>query len=346
MIFERPWGQSFVLVLLMAVTAMPCNAVAARPKLVSTVSSGLVRLSDLFSGLEPGQDCEIGPGPGPGGRIVIDQPQLAAIAEEFGVEWQPGYITARVIIERKGRLVGRDELLAIFGKALRKAGAAEDMEVSVTGSANLVVSTEFTGPPEVESMNYDRASGRFSADLLFQARGVDPVRVPFEGFALEMVTIPATTRALNVGTILSPADLELERVRKSATNERTLLTVQDGVGLAVKHMLRSGVPVSIDDLGPANLVFHGMPILLRLESPGLVLTTRGEAIDPGALGEHIHVLNPSSRTIVIARVTGPGAAQVDAASTPGAVVSRQMELPTAFSLSSYPAPATQSGPLP
>ena len=336
-------GLGLLLALPVAGMSVARPALAARPKLVSDITSGFVKLSDLFSGLEPGQDCEIGSGPAPGGQIVINQPQLAAIAEEFGVDWQPGYATSRVIIERKGRLLDHDELLAILRKALVQSGSAQDVDITLASAADPVVSGEFDKPPEVDSMNYDHTSGRFSADLLFQARGVDPLRLSISGLAREMVSIPVASHTVRAGTVLVAADLQLQRVRKSIVGERTLIAVEDGVGLAVKRTVLAGALVPLDDLEQPKLVFRGMPILLKLQTSGLTLTTKGEAIDPGALGERVHVLNPTSRIIVVARVTGPGAAQVDAGSAPVAVASRQSGLPTASSLSSYPAPTTLVG---
>src|ERR1700712_816246 len=124
---------------------------AAQPRPLVGVQSGAVRLSDLFSGLEPGQDCEIGPAPAPGGRIVIEQPQLAAIATQFGVDWQPGMLPARVILERKARLMTREEILPLVRSALASAGAPEDSEVSFSTRAALMVPAEAAGRPEIDS---------------------------------------------------------------------------------------------------------------------------------------------------------------------------------------------------
>jgi hypothetical protein len=46
-------------------------------------------------------------------------------------------------------------------------------------------------------------------------------------------------------------------------------------------------------------------VLMVLDSPGIALTAQGQAIESGAIGERIRILNPSSHATVEAEVTGP-----------------------------------------
>ena len=311
--------------LAIAVSIPTSAALAAHSRVFRSIASGSVMLSDLFAGLEPGQDCEIGPGPVPGGRIVVEQPQLAAIAEQFGVEWQPGAGSAQVVLERKARHVAREEVLPVIRRALIEAGAGPDTDLAFNGPADIAISAEFRGAPGIEDMAYDRVSGRFAADLVFNTTGLDPLHLRISGYAQEMVFVPVTTHAMKAGTILQPSDLQGERVRRSVVGDRTLMTAQGGIGLALKQRVAAGVPIASTMLGRPNLILRGMQVLLRLEGPGLVLTTKGDAIEAGALGDRIHVLNPTSRIILTARVIGPGAVQVDAASGPVALATGQSD---------------------
>src|SRR5271154_2287067 len=48
-----------------------------------------IRLSDLFACLQATPDRLLGAAPAPGGRVIVEAPQLAAIARDFGVTWRP-----------------------------------------------------------------------------------------------------------------------------------------------------------------------------------------------------------------------------------------------------------------
>ncbi len=323
---------AFLTALSSSVPAWPGAASAAQPRQSMTVRSDTVKLSDLFSGLEAGQDCDIGSAPAPGRRIVVEQPQLAAIAEQFGVDWQPGPAPARVVLERKARSISRDDLVPVLRSALVAAGASEGSDVSLSSYVTLALPAEASGQPSVESLNYDRSSGRFSADLLFEMPGGDPVPVQVSGTIQEMAQIPVLAHNMNAGSVITPADLQVRRVRKAMINDRTLLTADAAIGLALRHQMMVGNSLSLEELSRPSLVSRGMSVLLRLEDTGLVLVAKGVAIEDGGLDDRIHVLNPVSRAVLVARVTGTGTVQVDPASTPVILATQGSGLPPVYSM--------------
>ncbi|WP_428391897.1 flagellar basal body P-ring formation chaperone FlgA [Lichenicoccus sp.] len=315
---------------------------AAQPRTIRVVTSSTVNLSDLFTGLEPGQDCEIGPGPAAGGRITVEQPQLAAIAEQFGVEWQPGVVPAQVIIERKARVVDHDAVVALIRKSLGQSQALHDPDVNLSSDAPIMVPAEMTASPQVETMEYDTNTGRFVAGLLLQAPGTDAVHVRIAGTAIEMVEVPVFTRIMGTGSIVAGSDLQLQRLRKRLVGDGTVLDAENAVGLALKRQTMPGVPILIKDLGRPTLVSRGMTVLLRLDGPGLAITAKGEAIEAGGLGERIHVLNITSRAILMAQVIAPGVVQVDAQGGSSRVSPPRSGLPPLYSLEATP-PSGQRG---
>jgi flagella basal body P-ring formation protein FlgA len=336
-----------LLIILVAVAAgatiLPGAALAAKPRPSVSIEASTVKLSDLFSGLEPGQDCEIGPAPAPGARIVVEQPQLAAIATQFGVEWQPDGLPAQVVISRRGRLMAREELLPLIRSALVAAGAPVNSDVALSTRAALMLPAEVTSRPDIDSLDYDRGSGRFTAQLLFDVPGGEPLRMQIAGTAQEMIDLPVLSHSMGAGSVIAPSDLQIRRLRKGFVGDRTLLAVEDGVGLALRHRTGAGNPVSLDELSRPLLVSRGMPVVLRLEGTGLLLTAKGEAIEGGALDDRIHVLNPASRAVLIARVTAPGVVQVDPASTPVLLGPQQSGLPPPYSLAAMTQPTIQQG---
>jgi flagella basal body P-ring formation protein FlgA len=54
---------------------------------------------------------------------------------------------------------------------------------------------------------------------------------------------------------------------------------------------------------------------MLLDSPGIVLTAQGKAMDSGAVGERIRVMNPVSRAVIEADVIGADRVRV----SPGAL---------------------------
>ncbi len=61
-----------------------------------------------------------------------------------------------------------------------------------------------------------------------------------------------------------------------------------------------------------ELVGRNETVTIVYEVPGIVLTMRGKALEPGAQGDLINVLNIQSKRTVQATVTGPGRVTVHA----------------------------------
>ena len=59
-----------------------------------------------------------------------------------------------------------------------------------------------------------------------------------------------------------------------------------------------------------KLAKEGARVLMQFDSPGISLTGQGQALETGAIGERIRVLNPTSRAVVEAEVTGPDRVRV------------------------------------
>ena len=61
------------------------------------------------------------------------------------------------------------------------------------------------------------------------------------------------------------------------------------------------------------VVQRNEPVTILYEVPGIVLTVRGKALEAGAVGDMINVLNVQSNRTVQATVIGPGRVSIAAA---------------------------------
>ena len=59
-----------------------------------------------------------------------------------------------------------------------------------------------------------------------------------------------------------------------------------------------------------SMVQKGATVLMMLDSPGIALTAQGQAMEAGAIGERIRMLNPVSHAVIEAEVIGPDRVRV------------------------------------
>lgn len=283
-------------------------ALAATLKPFGHLAEPVVRLSDLFDGVEA--DRVIGPAPQPGGRITVEAPQLAAIARQFGVDWRPASPADRAVLERRGRPLPREEAMEALRAALAGAGAGSDAEPELAAYAPPMVPAEGAARPAVGQLDYDAKTGRFTAVLMVSAEGMAPVQARLSGRVQEMVDLPVPRRRLLPGDVITAADLQMLRMRVTATRGELVQLAQQAVGQGVRRPVAPGQPIPLADLGRPALVHKGGAVRVVLDGPGIALSAQGIAAEPGGLGERVRVFNPVSRAVLEAEVIGPDQVRV------------------------------------
>jgi flagella basal body P-ring formation protein FlgA len=97
---------------------------------------------------------------------------------------------------------------------------------------------------------------------------------------------------------------------KSELGPNILRESEQAVGLAAKRSLRAGQVIRQADLAKPELVTRNEAVTIAYVVPGIVVSIRGQALEPGAMGDVINVLNVQSKKTLQATVTGPGRVSV------------------------------------
>lgn len=294
--------------LLAAILLAPIAAEAAKLKPYAAVSGPVVRLSDLWEGVT--DDKDLGPAPGPGERITVLAPQLAAIARQFGVDWRPNASADRVILERRGRALTRDDVNPAIRRALTGAGASPEADVELGAFTAPLISQDAALRVAVAQIDLDKLSGRFAAQLDIAAGDGPNTQLRVTGRIQDMVDLPVVRHRVMPGEVVTAADLEWARLPRSFARGEVVHLPGEAVGLSAKQSIAPNQPIPVADLGHPVVVQKGNEMALTLESPGLSLTARGIAAEPGGIGDHIRVVNEYARMTVEAVIIAPGQGRV------------------------------------
>ena len=301
-------------ILALLVLASPALATPTLREGDVTLSDQSVRLSDLFQDVE--RDRIIGPAPDPGGRIVVESAQLAAIARQFGVDWRPTTLADRVVMERPGRPFPRAPVMKALRTALAAAGIPPNSEIETPALTLPMVPANDSARPDVTEAAYDPASGRFTALLSITADGMKPFNARMSGHVQEMIDLQVVTRHMNAGDVIGDGDLQPAHVRTGLARSEPARLPDEAIGMALQRPLNAGSPILLADLARPMMVLRGANVQVQLNRPGLSMTIQGVAMESAALGDPVQVLNPTSRTVMTAAVTGTSTVRVDATSAP------------------------------
>jgi|GEM_PF-152392 len=271
-----------------------------------SVSDTLVRLGDIFDGLESGSDIPVARAPEPGGRLVYESRALSAIAVRHNVKWRPATRFDRIIVTRESLTLGRE---AIEGEIVREMIARTqrgDVDVILDNpNIQFNLPTDKTPIIVVETLNHDERSGRFVAVVAAPAGDPEAQRLTVTGRAVEAMEIPVLNRRVDAGDVIDTNDIEWIRTRADRMDRNIVTNISEIVGYQARRPLNAGEGVRGTDIEPKVMIEKGALVSMILSTPQMTLTALGKAMEDGSMGEVIRVRNSISNRTISARVTGP-----------------------------------------
>ena len=115
-----------------------------------------------------------------------------------------------------------------------------------------------------------------------------------------------TLRLVRPATVLGAEDVG----RLDHAIPGTLTSPEQAVGYEARVTLYPGRPIQLGDVGPAALVERNQPVKLIYRTGGLTIMTDGRALDRGASGDAVRVMNMASRTTISGTVQPDGSINV------------------------------------
>ena len=305
----RTFGLLFLAVTMAAVAiqaaaAQPSVPVALRNTV--TVEDRLIRLGDIFQGVVDDAETPVAKAPEAGDSLVLDARWLAAAARAFKLSWQTATRFEQVVVTRASRRFLAEEVKDAVSVAIADTGAIEDIAAVEFQfdplPMELTVPTDVQASLGVRDLVVDERSGRFSAMVVAPADGPVSAQAAVSGRLLELIEVPVLTARLLPGEVIKAEDLEWARTRLDRIASSAMLDPSQIIGKTPRRPLRAGEPIKANDLETALTIRKGSLVTMILQSPQMVLTVTGRALEDGAEGQLIQVANTKSERIVHAVV--------------------------------------------
>lgn len=279
-----------------------------------TVNAGVVRLGDIFSGVDKYADRVVAYAPRPGGRAVFDARWLSRVANAYKLDWRPGSIAERVVIERASQVVTKSDIEDLLQQRQIDDGGDPSSRALVSNRSlrlHLPIDESNAAGPllGVEQMSIDPGTGRFTAVVAW-GNGADE-RIRVAGRIERMTQVPVLANRIMRGEVIGEADIAWQSLPDARLPRATLTDVEQIVGMAAKRSLTAGSPVAANDVRRPLLINRGETVTMTLSTPVMQLTAKGRALQHGSEGDTIRISNLQTNTVIDAVVTGPGQARVE-----------------------------------
>jgi flagella basal body P-ring formation protein FlgA len=125
-----------------------------------------------------------------------------------------------------------------------------------------------------------------------------------------MTEVPVLRRRGVPGEVITQADIDWLRVGARRLPGNVVVDSASLIGKSPRRAIRPGQPVRATDLREPVLVPKNSLIVLRLETDRMVLTAQGRALEDGASGQVIRVMNTKSNAIINGVVAESGTVRV------------------------------------
>ncbi|WP_027518923.1 flagellar basal body P-ring formation chaperone FlgA [Bradyrhizobium sp. WSM1417] len=306
--------------LVLALPARAADDFIATPTLRAsiTVTSDVVRVGDLIDNAGSAALIPLyrSPDLGTTGALPVAQ-VLAVLRAKQVIGVMTGDIKEVQVTRLARTLVNKDLETAVASALERRFGLGDAANITVTfdrGIADMRLDASNTGVLQPVATRYDARSGRF--DIAFEINNDNnpaPTKLRFTGTAIETVEVAVLTRDIDRVDLLKASDVAMERRPKAevtgeaASRDRTL-------GMQLRRPMRAGTPIRVADIVKPDFVQRDQNVTVIYQVPGIYLTTRGKAIESGAEGDTISVLNLQTKRTLSGVVTGRGQVTVQGAS--------------------------------
>jgi flagella basal body P-ring formation protein FlgA len=237
----------------------------------------------------------------------------AAIADAVRAHALIGLDTAgleEVRVTRAARMIPAKEIEAAVAEALAdkyQLGLAKDVRVDFDRTLQAIyIEPSALAEPRVARIVYDARSGRFDASVDLPTGASSRGTLRLAGRAIATAEVVVAAHAIERGSVIKDADVVLERRPRTEIGRDPLGGNDIVIGMAARNSLAEGRVLHAPDLMKPELVQRNETVTLTFDIPGIALTVRGKALEAGAEGDVVSVLNEQSKRTLQGIVTGRG----------------------------------------
>ncbi len=314
-----------ILVAAFVATILVATAVRAAPGALiiriaeeATVTGDVVTLGqiasfhpDLDPRVESLKEVEVSAAPAPGnshrlnsrflqykvGSVIKDQGEVITLEA-------PGSL----VIHRTAQTVTSSRMEDIFRDHILKAAPWSEDEMTmesirVPGDLDLPEGALHWDIRENGNTDY---LGNISATLTFNVDGRMIRRVPLSCRILITREVVRAARNIQRGTVILTEDLEMIQETTMRRQGDALVQKEEAVGKQTSRSIRAGTTLTAAMVQEPPVVERGNTVIILAENDFLKITTRGEALENGRMGESVRVKNLQSGKEFSSIVTGPG----------------------------------------
>ncbi len=270
----------------------------------SVLENNVITLGDVFAGLDHKADKVLGPAPRPGHDMTLNARTLMRIAIAMDLPWRPSSTAEYVVLSRAATVVSPAMIQDTLKNELTSQGLDGRFNVVISsGITELVLPQDQDQSVEVESLSFNGNKNHFSAVLVAPSKANPVIRERVSGNIQHLVELPVLRGAIKNGDIIGKNDIDYIDMRSEFLKHDMVLGAEELVGMTARRIIYPGKPIKENDVQYPQIVKRGELITMVFQNGPLSLTAQGKALESGAKGDMIRVVNANSSKTLEAKIT-------------------------------------------
>ncbi len=273
----------------------------------SVVNDATIKLGDIFYDLPKDADRVLGAAPRPGQEMVLDARTLLRVALAMDLSWRPSSSSEHIVLRREASVVTYDQIEEAIQTSLYDEGVHGEYEIDIPAQHHKIILPSDT-PAQVEITRFSLSADRkkFSASMA-APNAKNPIQhIAVTGSISPVIRVPVLSDNLQNGFIIKAADIDYIKIKERDFTKDMVVDADALIGMTARRLVLADRPIKHSDLIAPQVVERGSLVNLSLRNSIMNITTKAKALENGATGEVIRVVNIASNQTLQAKITGPG----------------------------------------
>ena len=297
--------KHFILTFLLCLCfALPAHATIGI-KENSIITDNTIKLGDVFYGLEHEKDRILGAAPRPGDDMILDARTLLRVARAVGLDWSPTSNEQKVRISRKATIISKNQIKAHIKEALKSKNISGDYALRMSAQyQEIILPYDQPSSMDITDINVDSAHKSFTATIAAPSADNPIQNFTISGTMQPIVEVPALRENMTRGNIITEKDIGLIKISEQDFTKNTIGSAHELIGMSPRRLVAAGRPIQLTELVAPQIISRGELITILLNEGPLSLSAQVKALESGAKGDVIRVVNISSNQALQAQVIG------------------------------------------
>ncbi len=269
----------------------------------SVIKDDVITLGDIFYDLKNNEEYVLGNAPSPDKELILNARTLLRIAIAMDLPWRPSSNKDKVILRRAATIIEYEQIKNTIKNAIDEESIYGDYEINIPEQYHKII-LPHDQPAKIVATNLklDASRKNFEVDIIAPS-----IQNPIKNFRIKgqiypVIKVPVLSRNIQNGSTIKSSDIEYINIKEHEFSRDTIIDTQKLIGMTARRMIIAARPIKQTDIIAPQLIKRGELVTLSLNKGVMNITTQVKALENGAHGDIIRVMNISSNKTLHAMV--------------------------------------------